>query len=399
MPIPVACQCGAKFAAKDELAGKAVKCPKCGQPLKIPAAGGAPASEAPSAAAKKPAGAASPTKTATPKPQTPKPTPAPVSAVADIFDEIGIAGSKTGIRCPNCNADMQPGAVICITCGYNTQTKKKIETVSDSKTIAKREEVYAKQRAAAEAKFKASGGKSGSSGGAYDDRRSGLAWIRDGGSLGSVFESAKQIAFNPTYVFATLPPTGGTLLAIGFPAMAWVFVVGIYAIIYFCFLMLGLMSIMGRPDVDMTAVGAFLLAVVIGVVVNAAAGALLNLIFAPISGLCVSVIAHPIVKYWGGSELTFGATFRCIMYVTGATMVIASVPCVGWLFAIVHIFFMFAFALIHHHRVSGVIGALASIAGILGGLVLNVILGIYVYVPVAIGLAYLLQQYLNKGVP
>ena len=32
MPIKVACQCGASFAAKDELAGKAVRCPKCKQP-------------------------------------------------------------------------------------------------------------------------------------------------------------------------------------------------------------------------------------------------------------------------------------------------------------------------------------------------------------------------------
>jgi len=36
MPIQVACQCGQRFAAKEELAGKTVKCPKCGSPLAIP---------------------------------------------------------------------------------------------------------------------------------------------------------------------------------------------------------------------------------------------------------------------------------------------------------------------------------------------------------------------------
>ena len=36
MPIPVSCQCGQAFRAKDDLAGKRVKCPKCGQPLQIP---------------------------------------------------------------------------------------------------------------------------------------------------------------------------------------------------------------------------------------------------------------------------------------------------------------------------------------------------------------------------
>ncbi len=36
MPIPVSCQCGQAFARKDDLAGKKVKCPKCGQPIQIP---------------------------------------------------------------------------------------------------------------------------------------------------------------------------------------------------------------------------------------------------------------------------------------------------------------------------------------------------------------------------
>ncbi len=38
MPIPVSCQCGQAFRAKDDLAGKKVKCPKCGQPIQIPGA-------------------------------------------------------------------------------------------------------------------------------------------------------------------------------------------------------------------------------------------------------------------------------------------------------------------------------------------------------------------------
>ena len=31
MAIPVQCQCGQRFKAKSELAGKRVKCPKCGE--------------------------------------------------------------------------------------------------------------------------------------------------------------------------------------------------------------------------------------------------------------------------------------------------------------------------------------------------------------------------------
>ena len=36
MPIVVACRCGQRFQTLDELAGKRVRCPACGQPLAIP---------------------------------------------------------------------------------------------------------------------------------------------------------------------------------------------------------------------------------------------------------------------------------------------------------------------------------------------------------------------------
>ena len=36
MPIEVSCECGGRFRAKDELAGRCVKCPKCARPLTIP---------------------------------------------------------------------------------------------------------------------------------------------------------------------------------------------------------------------------------------------------------------------------------------------------------------------------------------------------------------------------
>lgn len=36
MPIAVSCECGGKFRARDELAGRTVRCPKCGQALTIP---------------------------------------------------------------------------------------------------------------------------------------------------------------------------------------------------------------------------------------------------------------------------------------------------------------------------------------------------------------------------
>src|SRR5262245_15756288 len=40
MPIIAGCKCGKKFKVKDEMAGKPVKCPACGSPLRIPAPAG-----------------------------------------------------------------------------------------------------------------------------------------------------------------------------------------------------------------------------------------------------------------------------------------------------------------------------------------------------------------------
>jgi hypothetical protein len=108
MPIKVSCSCGANFAAKDELAGKTVKCPKCQQPLAIPAG---------VAAAR----------------QTPKQPPAPQLAPPDpgvpsIFDEAGIkAKQHTGQVCPSCYHPMKPGTVLCVHCGYSLQLGRKLE--------------------------------------------------------------------------------------------------------------------------------------------------------------------------------------------------------------------------------------------------------------------------------
>lgn len=97
MPIKVACQCGASFAAKDELAGKAVRCPKCKQPLRIPAPAAAPAQ-------------------------------ASASALDDLFDEAGI-GAKQGPSCPKCNAELKPNAILCVACGFELHSGEQREGV------------------------------------------------------------------------------------------------------------------------------------------------------------------------------------------------------------------------------------------------------------------------------
>jgi hypothetical protein len=106
MPIKVTCTCGAAFAAKDELAGRTVACPKCKQPLTI-GSGAAPA--------QRPAAA------------RPAPQPAADLSAPSIFDEAGLkARQTTGQVCPSCYHAMKQGAILCVHCGYNMQLGRKM---------------------------------------------------------------------------------------------------------------------------------------------------------------------------------------------------------------------------------------------------------------------------------
>ncbi|MCE9528414.1 MAG: hypothetical protein K8R36_20410 [Planctomycetales bacterium] len=113
MPIKVSCSCGAAFAAKDELAGRTVACPKCKQPLTIPS-GAAPA--------QRPAAPSRPAPSSVPQ-------PAPDPSAPSIFDEAGLkARQTTGQVCPSCYHAMKQGAIICVHCGYNMQLGRKMVT-------------------------------------------------------------------------------------------------------------------------------------------------------------------------------------------------------------------------------------------------------------------------------
>ncbi len=100
MPIVVACQCGQRFQARDELAGRQAKCPKCGSILTIPR----PAARSP-ASSSKPA----------------------ASPLDDILDDAGI-DELAKPRCPECHAELKPGAVLCVACGYDLKSGKQLQT-------------------------------------------------------------------------------------------------------------------------------------------------------------------------------------------------------------------------------------------------------------------------------
>ena len=130
MPIKVACSCGQNFAARDDMAGKTLKCPKCKQPLAIPRPANA---SRPASAAKRSAPAGKAQKAAAQaRPQPAKQVSAARNDLADLFDEVGIAAAPaaTGPPCPSCGKSLKPGALMCIECGFNLQTGQRMGTMA-----------------------------------------------------------------------------------------------------------------------------------------------------------------------------------------------------------------------------------------------------------------------------
>lgn len=98
MAVVVQCKsCGVRARAKDQLAGKRVRC-KCGAVLAIPKI-------------------------------------EPPDDVAELSVLEGLDGSgapaESETRCPGCLALMPDGAVLCTACGYNTQTGRRLAVTVD----------------------------------------------------------------------------------------------------------------------------------------------------------------------------------------------------------------------------------------------------------------------------
>jgi len=106
MAIPTSCKCGFKFTAKDSLAGKRVKCPRCQGVIQVPT----------SAAVGAAVGGAA---------------PAVNKKLLDLLDETGVKSTPRGPICAACGSEMDPSAVICIDCGYNVATGQYLETYTD----------------------------------------------------------------------------------------------------------------------------------------------------------------------------------------------------------------------------------------------------------------------------
>jgi len=101
MPIKISCRCGQRFQAPEKLAGKKVRCPKCGDPLVIPTAG---------------------------SPGTARQAAPAANDMGSLLDEIGVESTPTGgKRCPQCNTTLAGQAVFCVDCGFNLETNEFVD--------------------------------------------------------------------------------------------------------------------------------------------------------------------------------------------------------------------------------------------------------------------------------
>jgi hypothetical protein len=108
--ITITCpECDKQIKAPAEVVGKKVRCKACGHVFAVKG-GPAPAGKAPA-------------KTAAPQAQAPPPKPKDEEE-EEGSDPYGVSDLKLAPRCPNCANEMESEeSVICLHCGYNTQTR------------------------------------------------------------------------------------------------------------------------------------------------------------------------------------------------------------------------------------------------------------------------------------
>ena len=120
MSIRFACEhCQSTLNVADKFGGKKVKCPKCAQPIRVPAAEAdelvlagddlVPAAEEPKATAGWGGGAR--------------------THLDDLLDEAGVKAKVEGPACPECGSAIDPEAILCVECGYNLQTGQQMATM------------------------------------------------------------------------------------------------------------------------------------------------------------------------------------------------------------------------------------------------------------------------------
>ena len=92
MSIAITCRCKTRLQVEEDMAGRLVKCPKCGENLMVP-----------------------------------RPEPASAASSGED-DEYSLAPvpelPAQKPSCPACSAELPAGAVLCVQCGYHLVLKK-----------------------------------------------------------------------------------------------------------------------------------------------------------------------------------------------------------------------------------------------------------------------------------
>lgn len=126
--------CGRSYRWKPELAGRTAKC-KCGGAIRVPAEApdvAAEAFEAPAAPVRAPVPPAlSPPAPARSPATAARPPAMPLARkVPDPAPPIDVA--PTSKSCPSCGESIPAAAVLCVACGYDFRTGKRLSTTIDT---------------------------------------------------------------------------------------------------------------------------------------------------------------------------------------------------------------------------------------------------------------------------
>ena len=68
-----------------------------------------------------------------------------------LLDEADVQGVTRGPTCENCAAELTPGAIMCIECGYNMETGRRVASELDDDGPINTSEMTAAERMMAKA--------------------------------------------------------------------------------------------------------------------------------------------------------------------------------------------------------------------------------------------------------
>ena|SRR5437870_4049450 len=122
--IDITCpECKKQLKGPEELSGKKIRCKSCKATFVV---------SPPKATASKKAGADAPSG----KAKVAAPAKSYLDEDAEGKNPYKMTDVLHSSRCPQCAADMEDGDIICLNCGYNVQTRMRVQTVKTYETTS-----------------------------------------------------------------------------------------------------------------------------------------------------------------------------------------------------------------------------------------------------------------------